>query len=190
LIDFIECLPLGLQLMQMIEHRFWKAKLEGTSPEEGLNLLSGVFGSSAKFSTSLGLEDQVITHMIASAHLSISIFSIDTGRLFQETHDLLELTRDHYRQPVQVYYPNHQQIEKLVSEKGPNSFYHSVGNRKECCHIRKVEPLKRALADAKIWITGIRAEQSPNRQMMDAVEWDEQHQVIKYHPYFIGHKSK
>ena len=86
--------------------------------------------------------------------------------------------------PVHAYYPNTESVEQMVSVKGPSSFYESVDNRKECCGIRKVEPLKRALAGNSLWITGIRAEQSMNREDMNAVEWDESNQLHTYHPIF------
>jgi phosphoadenosine phosphosulfate reductase len=86
--------------------------------------------------------------------------------------------------PIHAYYPNHELLEEMVSKKGPNSFYESVENRKECCGIRKIEPLKRALKGNKVWITGIRAEQSVNRQDMHDLEWDEQNQLVKFHPIF------
>jgi phosphoadenosine phosphosulfate reductase len=89
-----------------------------------------------------------------------------------------------YGKPIHAYYPQNEPLEKMVNAKGPNSFYESVENRKECCGIRKVEPLGRALAGNKCWITGIRAEQSVNRQSMHHIEWDEQHNLIKYHPIF------
>jgi phosphoadenosine phosphosulfate reductase len=169
----------------MLKLTDWENALADKEADEGLRILSEEMGTHARFSSSLGMEDQVITHLIATQKLSIQIFTIDTGRLFQEAYDLLELTTLHYQQKVKVYFPDHNQVEKLLHAKGPNSFYHSVENRKECCHIRKVEPLKRALEGAKVWITGIRKEQSSNRQLMSPVEWDDQHQVIKYHPLFF-----
>src|SRR6185295_12135458 len=108
-------------------------------------------GNGLKFSTSLGIEDQVITHWIASNHLNIEIFTLDTGRLFQETYDLLDKTRKKYGISIATYFPRPEAIQQLVSLKGPNSFYDSVENRKECCFIRKVEPLKRALDGASVW---------------------------------------
>ena len=89
-----------------------------------------------------------------------------------------------YEQPIHAYYPNNQALELMVNAKGPNSFYESVENRKECCGIRKVEPLKRALTGNDVWITGIRAEQSANRHSMDDVEWDDQNNLTKFHPIF------
>lgn len=144
--------------------------------------VSAQFPGSARFSSALGLEDQVITHLIGTQKLDIKIFTLDTGRLFQESYDLLDLTQKTYNQTIHTYFPHAPAVEKLVTEKGPNSFYNSVDNRKECCYIRKVEPLKRALHGAKVWITGVRAEQSANRGTMQLVEWDEPHQVIKYNP--------
>ena len=159
-----------------------KELLEGRSPEEGLQLLSDRFGAKARFSSALGLEDQVITHWIGDKKLDIEVFTLDTGRLFQESYDLLALTRLKYKLPIKVYFPETKSVEKLVTEKGTNSFYDSVENRKECCFVRKVEPLKRAMTGAVIWITGIRGDQSNNRGQMQLVEWDEQHHVIKYNP--------
>lgn len=159
-----------------------KSAMAGLSPADGLRWLGERFGSAARFSTSLGLEDQVISYWIGTHQLPIEVFSLDTGRLFQETYDVLQLTRTKYKLPVKVYYPDSSQVEQMVFTKGPNSFYDSVENRKECCFIRKVVPLKRALTGAKVWVTGIRADQSANRQNMDLVEWDDAHQLIKYNP--------
>jgi phosphoadenosine phosphosulfate reductase len=156
--------------------------LHDVNPDEGLVLISRLFGSKAKLSSALSVEDQVITHWIGTNKLAIEIFTLDTGRLFQESYDLLELTRKKYGIPIQAFFPRNESVEKLVSEKGPNSFYESVENRKECCFIRKVEPLKRALKNTSVWITGIRSDQSGNRSKMELVEWDDQHQVIKYNP--------
>jgi phosphoadenosine phosphosulfate reductase len=159
-----------------------RSAIEKLPPEQALQWLANNFGATARFSTSLGLEDQVISYWIGTQQLPIEVFSLDTGRLFQETYDVLQLTRIKYKLPIKVYYPNADQVEQLVLAKGPNSFYDSVENRKECCFIRKVVPLKRALTGAKVWITGIRGDQSANRQAMELVEWDEAHQLIKYNP--------
>ncbi len=134
------------------------------------------------FSTSWGQEDQAIFHAIASQNLSIEVFTLDTGRLFQETYELMDLTQKKYQFPVKVYFPNTERIEKLVEEKGFNSFYESVENRKECCFIRKIEPLNRALQGADIWITGLRREQSENRQDITLFEKDESRGIIKMNP--------
>jgi phosphoadenosine phosphosulfate reductase len=102
--------------------------------------------------------------------------------LFPETLDLLSRTEAKYNQNIKVYYPNTESVEKLVSEIGINGFYESVENRKACCFVRKVEPLKRALAGNEVWITGLRAEQSSNRSEMKRIEWDEGNQILKFNP--------
>lgn len=159
-------------------------EVNGLQPEKALKLIASQFRGKATLSTSFGLEDQVITHMIANQTLNISIFTLDTGRLFTETYYVWSRTLEHYNRKIDVYHPNTTAVEALLSNKGPSSFYESVENRKECCFIRKVEPLGRALKDKELWITGIRKEQSNNRTDMHQVEWDEQHQVLKYHPLF------
>jgi len=156
--------------------------IENKTAEEILAAISALGSEKITFSTSLSYEDQIITHMIFSGNLNIEVFTLDTGRLFAETYFVFNSTRDRYKKEIKTYYPKTEAVEKLVSAKGPNSFYESVKNRKECCFIRKVEPLKRALAGKTIWITGIRAEQSANREGMKQVEWDETNQIIKIHP--------
>ncbi|MBB6326875.1 phosphoadenosine phosphosulfate reductase [Algoriphagus iocasae] len=159
-----------------------EAQLSELSAQEGLALIADLFPGKVTFSTSLGQEDQVITQLIAEANLPISIFSLDTGRLFPETLDLLSRTEAKYKQNIKVYYPNTESVEKLVSEIGINGFYESVENRKSCCFVRKVEPLKRALAGNEVWVTGLRAEQSANRSGMKRIDWDEGNQILKFNP--------
>jgi len=151
-------------------------------PALGLKLISEIFQGKVTFSSSLGLEDQVITELIASKNLPIQIFSLDTGRLFPETLDLLSRTEAKYQTRISLYYPETSSIENLVAEIGINGFYDSVENRKSCCYVRKVEPLKRALAGNDVWVTGLRAEQSANRSEMKRLEWDEANQILKYNP--------
>ena len=158
--------------------------LEGKTITEQLTFLAAVYPNQVSFSTSFGIEDQAITHFIFSNKLPIRVFTLDTGRNFQETYSTWNKTLMKYNQPIDVFYPNTEGVEKLVREKGPNSFYDSVENRKECCYIRKVEPLNRALKGQQIWITGIRAEQSINRHDMSNLEWDASHTLIKFHPLF------
>lgn len=158
------------------------AAIEGKSETESLAILADLFPGEVVFSTSLGYEDQVITDLILKNNLNVNIFTLDTGRLFSETYMTLQKTNNRYDTKIKVYYPQTQAVEDLVSTKGPLSFYDSVENRKECCFIRKVEPLNRALKGAKIWVTGIRAEQSGNRHNMPRLEWDEAHQLVKFHP--------
>ena len=154
------------------------------NPVEALQWLADRFAGQSVFSTSFGLEDQVITHLIFSNNLPIRVFTLDTGRNFQETYSTWSRTLERYQQPIAVYAPQAAALDQLLAEKGPNSFYDSVENRKNCCHIRKVEPLQRALQQQQLWITGIRAEQSPNRQDMTSLEWDGAFSLMKYHPLF------
>ena len=156
----------------------------GLNPVEALTKLAELFPGEVIFSTSFGWEDQVISHMIFANNLPIKVFTLETGRLFRETYSVWAATMNRYQKPIHAYYPNNELLEEMVSNKGPNSFYESVENRKECCGIRKIEPLKRALKGNKIWITGIRAEQSVNRHDMHDLEWDEQNQLVKFHPIF------
>ncbi|TYZ10538.1 phosphoadenylyl-sulfate reductase [Hymenobacter lutimineralis] len=151
---------------------------------ERLRLVASLHLTSAVFSTSFGLEDQIITHLIFEFDLPIRVFTLDTGRNFQETYATWNKTLLRYQKPIEVFAPRQDSVQTLLLEKGPNSFYESVENRKECCYIRKVEPLNRALAGQHAWVTGIRAEQSQNRQTMEPVEWDAAHNLIKVHPLF------
>lgn len=152
------------------------------SPVELLEILAKNFPQKVCFSTSLGIEDQLITHFIFKNEIPIDIFTLQTHRLFEETELLLEETQTKYQQKIIVFEPNSIKVQELENEKGKFSFYESIENRKECCFIRKVEPLNRALENYTIWVTGIRAEHSENRQTMPLFEWDEAHQMLKVHP--------
>jgi phosphoadenosine phosphosulfate reductase len=155
---------------------------ENNSPKEGIELLSSLFPGQVVFSSSFGQEDQVITDIIFKNKLPVKVFTLDTGRLFYETYELIDKTIARYKQPIHVYFPDANDVEQLVTTKGMSSFYESVENRKECCYIRKVKPLNRALQGAKVWITGLRSEQSANREAMPMIEWDEVRQLYKYNP--------
>ena len=150
--------------------------------EVSLKILTNAFPNEVVLSTSFGYEDQVISHVIFSNNIPVEVFTLDTGRLFAETYSVWNATLGRYKKPIKAYYPKEETVEELLSYKGPNSFYESVENRKECCFIRKVEPLKRALSGKKIWVTGIRAEQSANRKTLSQIEWDETNKIYKYHP--------
>ena len=157
-------------------------KVGGLSETESLKLLCAQFQGETVFSTSFSYEDQVITDMLMKMQLPVEIFTLDTGRLFPETYSTWVQTLEKYNNTIIAYYPDATALQDFVKEKGPNSFYESVENRKACCHIRKVEPLQRAIKGKKLWITGIRSEHSPNRNDMAPVEWDAVNGVIKYHP--------
>ena len=152
--------------------------IETLSETEILALITEKYPRKVVFSTSFGMEDQVITEFILKNSFDVKIFTLDTGRLFYETYTTWEQTNEYYHTKITPYYPEAQAIEEY---NGINAFYNSVALRQTCCHIRKVEPLRRALAGNKIWITGLRAEQSPHRQQMPMVEWDESNQIIKVH---------
>lgn len=161
-----------------------RAGLNSRSIVQNLRYLAGQFPGQVSFSTSFGLEDQVLTHLIFENDLPIRVFTLDTGRLFPETYSTWSRTLERYRRPIETFSPGAAQLQTFLTEKGPNAFYESVENRQNCCYIRKVEPLNRALQHQAVWITGIRAEQSPNRQHMSDLEWDHARQLAKYHPLF------
>lgn len=161
-----------------------KQQLEGLDLVEKLRYLARKYKDKIVFSTSFGWEDQVITHLIFSNNIPIKVFTLETGRLFPETYYVWNRTLEIYQQSIHAYFPQSDLLQDMVAAKGPNSFYESVENRKECCYIRKIEPLKRALAGNEIWITGIRADQSANREGMEDVEWDEGNGLFKFHPIF------
>jgi phosphoadenosine phosphosulfate reductase len=158
------------------------AKTADFSIEETLAFLANEYKDRVVFSTSFGQEDQVITALISKNDLPITIFTLDTGRLFQETYDVFHKTLKKYKKEIKVYFPEAAAVEKLLEAKGPNSFYDSVENRKECCFIRKVAPLTKALKGNAIWITGLRAEQSENRNDLALFEYDEKFEIIKFNP--------
>lgn len=153
-----------------------------SSPVDKLLKLSALYNGAISFSTSFGEEDQVITEMIAKNKIPIRIFSLDTGRLFQESYDLADITRSKYALNIEVYYPNNELVESLTLNKGFNSFYKGIEERKECCNIRKIEPLNRALKGSKVWITGLRSAQSENRLGMQSFEYDNERELIKFNP--------
>lgn len=150
--------------------------------EQSLSKLCDLIPDEIVFSTSLGQEDQIITDVIFKNKLPIKVFTLDTGRLFYEHYELLANNNSKYKVNTEVYFPEANDVEKYVNEKGINAFFHSVENRKECCNIRKVKPLNRALEGAKVWITGLRSEQSENRHSLKMVDWDETRQLYKFNP--------
>jgi phosphoadenosine phosphosulfate reductase len=161
-----------------------RASLSDGDLAGNLARLAARFPGQVVFSTSFGLEDQAISHLIFTERLPIRVFTLDTGRLFPETYSVWSRTLERYKQPIEAWYPDSEGLRTFITEKGPNAFYDSVDNRKACCHLRKVVPLRQALAGQALWITGIRADQSANRHDMASLEWDASHQLIKYHPLF------
>jgi len=132
--------------------------------------------------TSFGAEDQVLIDMLFNLGSRVRVFTLDTGRLFQETYDVMHQTQARYGIRLEVYAPDPGELADLVREKGPNLFYESIENRKACCAVRKVHPLNRALAGMEAWICGNRRDQSLTRAGLEPVEWDEDHGLIKICP--------
>lgn len=150
--------------------------------EDIIRLAVKEFGSRLTFASSLGEEDQVITHMISLIAPQTTIFTLDTGRLFPETYDLLAKIEKRYSRSVEIYFPDAKAIEQMVAQKGINLFYQSVENRKLCCSLRKVEPLKRALKNVDAWMCGLRREQSVTRSDIQIFELDPVNERIKINP--------
>jgi phosphoadenosine phosphosulfate reductase len=136
----------------------------------------------AVFANSLGAEDMVLTDLILTNRLPIELFSLDTGRLPLTTYELMAAVEKHYGVKLTVYYPRHDRLEAYVHAHGINAFYDSVELRQTCCRIRKVEPLERALAGKKAWITGMRAQQSATRETLPRQSFDAEHHLEKFNP--------
>ena len=161
---------------------FLNTELQGSTIVQKLGFLVDGHPGKVVFTTSFGYEDQVITDIIFKNNLDVKLVTLDTGRLFSETYKVYRSTLERYKKPITAFFPPTDKVEELLNKKGPFSFYESLENRKECCFIRKVIPLKRALAGNEIWITGLRASQSENRSDLQEFEWDEGNQIIKYNP--------
>ena len=134
------------------------------------------------FSSSFSIEDQIITHIIASQKLDITIFTLDTGRMFDETYEVWQETKNKYGINIIPYYPNQDALKEFVENKGINSFYDSKENRLECCGVRKIEPLQRALKSFDIWISGVRSAQSAFREDKEISEIDNGNDIVKFYP--------
>ena len=158
------------------------AKLSGASAQEVLDFFLNGYEGNMALATSLGVEDQVLTDMICTLEPSTNIFTLDTGRLPQETYSTIEKTNSKYGIAIKIYFPNAELVEDMVTRHGPNLFYDSVTKRQQCCYVRKIEPLKRALQDVDVWVCGLRKEQSITREELELVQWDQQFGVIKISP--------
>lgn len=164
---------LAIQLNNTLQHR---------PAEEILKTVNEHFRGKICFASSLGYEDQAIAHIISVHCPDMPIFTLDTGRLFPETYDLIDRTNSRLKVNIHVYFPDAKEVEEMVAAKGINLFYDSIEKRKLCCAVRKTHPLRRALADRQAWVTGLRRAQSVTRFEMQAVEWDETNQLIKINP--------
>jgi phosphoadenosine phosphosulfate reductase len=160
----------------------YNSLLDGATPAEIIEFFTEKFEGRIAFATSLGAEDQVLTEMISAIDPGIKIFTLDTGRLFQETYDLLDITRKKYGLNIEICFPDAVDVEEMVNTRGINLFYDSAENRKLCCYVRKTEPLSRALQGMDAWICGLRKEQSASRQEIKTVEWDNNQKKIKINP--------
>lgn len=160
------------QILEQTKNLNWQEKLKFITQN-----FSGV-----TFSTSFSIEDQVILDFIASENLAIEIFTLDTGRLNKETYDVWQASLDRHKIKISAFYPNEKLLQEFISQKGINAFYESKENRLSCCFFRKVEPLSRALKNKKIWISGLRAEQSKERAKKDFFEEDKTLNLIKFYP--------
>ena len=161
-------------------------RFNNAAPEEVLEYFLPLYGDRIALASSLGLEDQVLTAMMASINKKNEskgrIFTIDTGRLFPECYQLIDRTNDKYDINIEVYSPEHTGIEKYVREHGINAFYQSIELRKACCQCRKLEPLRRALSTLDVWICGLRSSQAVTRSGIQVVEWDANNNLIKVNP--------
>ncbi|NOX89173.1 MAG: phosphoadenylyl-sulfate reductase [Calditrichaeota bacterium] len=132
--------------------------------------------------TAFGVESQIITDILVKSKRPFRVFTIDTGRLFQETYDVMQKSMEKYGIKYEVYAPDAGDLAKLIGEHGPNLFYESIENRKKCCEIRKVRPLEKALSSVDAWITGLRQEQSQHRRTVQLIDWDHLHGIYKLNP--------
>lgn len=161
-----------------------RERIDKKPVEEQLKVIAEIFPGRVVFTSSFGIEDQVISHMIFENRIQVDVATLDTGRLFPQTYRVFNETIKRYGKKINVYFPDHESVETMVTEKGPFSFYHSRENRLECCRVRKLEPLNRALRNKECWISGIRASQSDNRRQMDWIEFDEEKNLFKFYPLF------
>ncbi len=157
-------------------------KINKKSIKEQLEFLAKQFKGKIAFSTSFGQEDQIITDIILKNKIYIDVFTLDTGRMFEETYKVWNKTNEKYNTKIIPYFPVKEDVEKMLLEKGTHSFYNSIEDRKECCNIRKVHPLKRALKNVDLWITGLRAEQSVTRTELALLEENKTFNTIKFNP--------
>ena len=152
------------------------------SLEKAFETLSTLGFKNIAFSTSLGQEDQVLTDVIFRNNHPIKVFTLDTGRLFEQTYDVLDKTQKKYNKSISSFAPDNNELETLLDSKGPYSFYDSIENRKECCSIRKINPLQKALKGVDLWITGLRASQSNSRSTLSFFSYDDAFGLPKFNP--------
>ncbi len=157
-------------------------KYSNTSAEEVLRFFLSEYKNKIALASSMGVEDQVLTHIIADIDKNCRIFTLDTGRIFPETYSTIERTKMQYGINISIFFPDTTAVEKMVNQKGVNLFYESIENRKQCCNVRKIEPLRRAFQGLEVWICGLRKEQAITRENTQMIEWDANNQLIKINP--------
>lgn len=169
--------PSGRQLFAL-------PRISGNRIADRLRSLANEIHGRLVFTTSFGIEDQLLTHHIFTERLPIDVVTLDTGRLFPATYALWQRTEEHYLRRIAAIYPDAAAVASMVADAGINGFYHSKDARLACCHVRKVEPLGRALAGAAGWVTGLRADQSGERSAVELASWDEERGLVKLAPLF------
>lgn len=152
------------------------------SAQELLQSFMSQYGARLALSSSLSIEDQTLTDMMLRIDPQANIFTLDTGRLFPETYELIDRTNEHYKVKLKVYCPQTEALQQFVATEGINPFYESIEKRHACCEVRKLEPLRRAFRDLDVWVCGLRSAQSVTRSDMRLIEWDERHGLLKVNP--------
>lgn len=164
------------------EIRGLNQRFRGRPAEEIIRWAAETFAPEIKLASSFGAEDVVLVDLVSKVAPQVKVFTLDTGRLHEETYEVMERVRTRYHIQIESWFPDREAVERLEREKGFYSFRESVENRRECCAIRKVEPLRRALAGLRAWMTGLRREQAVTRAGVEVVEWDEAHGLVKVNP--------
>ncbi len=157
-------------------------KYADASAQELLQTFMSQYGARLALSSSLSIEDQTLTDMMLRIDPQANIFTLDTGRLFPETYELIERTNEHYGVKLKVFCPQTEALQQFVATEGVNPFYESIEKRHACCEVRKLEPLRRAFRDLDVWVCGLRSAQSVTRSDMRLIEWDERHGLLKINP--------
>lgn len=153
-----------------------------STPEELLKYFYLKYGNRMALSSSLSIEDQMLTDILYKLDSNTRVFTLDTGRLFPETYSLIDRTNLKYGRNLEIFFPDFNQVEEMVHSHGINLFYESIEKRKTCCAVRKINPLKRAFSELDVWVCGLRKDQSVTRKNMQKVEWDDVHGLIKLNP--------
>jgi len=172
----------GIEMEKLEQYR---DHIKGKRPDEILSWALSEFGpEKLALASSFSIEDQVLTHIMAGINRASRIFTLDTGRLFQETYDVMQRTMEKYGVQFEVAFPDAGDVADMVSEKGPNLFYDSIENRKKCCDIRKMAPLRKVLSTTDAWVCGLRRDQSVTRTEVEVIEWDTVFGIYKLNPLY------